>query len=90
MIDDGLREAYGAFRLRAVADVIERWRVEHGVEVDIFDPRPQVAEGSSTDAPAPSGEPIDAARRLLHAAIDRMPIEELNRVHIPVEYYVES
>lgn len=89
-IDGAVHDAYTAHRLSCIARIIEEWKGVNHLEVDIFESRPQARLDESTSHAPPANDPAEAAaRRILHAAIDRMPLEELNRLHVPVEFYLE-
>jgi hypothetical protein len=90
-IDSSLQDAFTAYRLKCIANIIEDWKSAHNLEVDIFQSRPPAQPDESTNQAAQSKDSAEVAvRRMLHAAIDRMPLDELNHLHVPVEFYLES
>lgn len=77
-------------RYQNVQRRIESFLAEHGIEMDIYEPElvsPQVG-GASAEAPVHEAD-LDALRRTLHAAIDRMPRAELLKISVPLEYLVD-
>jgi hypothetical protein len=84
------RAAWYDHRTRRVTEMLESWKHDHGLSgVDLFEyeraprrpatPRPR-ADRQSKD---------DALRARLHRAIDQMPISELLRLSVPIEYIVD-
>jgi len=79
---------FNDYRLTEVSNHISSWITEHGLQLDIFDPRSTVAEDPQHARVAEDGHAA-RLRRAVHAAVDRMPPEALKALHIPIEFLVE-
>lgn len=78
----GLTHEWREARQQRVVDVMRSWMTEHGVEIPLFteprsDERPVKLASRHSDGDV---------RQALHAAIDRMPLSEMLRLSIPLEY----
>jgi hypothetical protein len=86
--DPAAEQAFVKFRLKAVKTIIEDWRNRNGLDFDMF----ATGRGGRTpvERSTADAEPqLERVRRLIHGAIDRMPLEELNGLRIPLEFMVE-
>jgi hypothetical protein len=73
------------YRASHVLDEIRRWAARHDLQVDVLTTRTRAARPDLVAAV--SGRPDeDAIRQRLKVAIDRMPIHELLRISLPLEY----
>jgi hypothetical protein len=88
-IDAEVRAAFLSYRLSAVSDVIRQWMADNDVQTEILDSSLRAADQDVSGPQKSPAVPLDAVRALIHAAVDRMPLEELNELRVPVEYYVE-
>jgi hypothetical protein len=68
--------------------VIQEWARNHQLDVTVYEaPQPRVAEPAGLFAGTVDDETL---RRRLHEAIDRMPVPELLRLSIPLEYLISQ
>lgn len=84
------RAAWYDHRTSRVTEMLESWKQEHGLsEVDLFEYE-RLPRRSATPRPrADRQSKDDALRARLHRAIDQMPISELLRLSVPIEYVVD-
>lgn len=73
-------------REERVARVIEQWAQAHNVSTPIYEEPLQPAHGEGTLLRATLDEAV--LRAQIHGAIDKMPLAELMRLPIPLEYFV--
>jgi len=86
-IDGSTRQAYNGYRLNEVSTRLEQWAAEHELELDIYEPAPRAESRKDELSATPDDEPL---RQLIHAAVDRMPREALETLHIPVRFFLEQ
>lgn len=89
-IDDRLKHAYNDFRQEKVVEAIEAWRSDHGLEdVRIYtaSTTPDHEDAKERGKSADENVRVEDIRRVVHAAVDRMPLDALNALHVPAEYY---
>jgi hypothetical protein len=75
-----------AERLRRVAEVIRGWASENSLEVQIFQKR-EMPESFATHGDTPEWSTL---RQKVHVAVDRMPVADLLRLSIPIEYIIDE
>lgn len=76
-----------AFRQQRVAAVIEEWAATNRLSLTIFEP------GFQAVLPTPVSvdeQRLSDLRNRLHTAIDRMPLSDLLRLSLPLEYVVDK
>jgi hypothetical protein len=83
-----------AARLAAVLKLLTKWSSEQGLAVDLADgsrSRAETARNQRPTARRPTrrGNAEQLLRERLHQAVDRMPISELLRLPVPLEYTVD-
>lgn len=88
-IEEQQKHSWREYRLHRVTAHISKWEAEHGVSVDALEAAADRPEATEHSQPA-ADETVQRVRAAVHAAIDRMPLEALNRLQVPVEYLVES
>ena len=89
----GVRRPWYEFRTARVMEVLEQWKAEHGLSVELFEQpqrRSRIADRAKRPQAAPRRGPEDAVRSRLHRAIDRMPASELLRISLPIEYLLDT
>lgn len=85
-----LADAWFTQLFRKVADTIQSWGEQNSLEVEFLEPVPRRSLGPPRIA-GPAVGPVSEAkvRERLHAAIERMPLADLLRISLPVEYLIE-
>jgi hypothetical protein len=93
--DSVIRQRWYAYRMAKVLELLEAWKAEHGLDVEFAAPmaprRPKPAADRIREgrAKAASASPDDRIRARVHDAVDRMPLSELLRLSIPIEFLVD-
>lgn len=77
-----------AFRLDRVVEVIERWGADYQIEDPLRVPEPaaRLSTSPSADAVATDSQNDRVLRLKVLRAVERMPISDLKRLSIPVEF----
>jgi hypothetical protein len=88
-IDPAIRQAYTDYRLGEVIRRLDVWAAEHALDVDIYDVVPREGESDAQEQSATVGD-TERLRHLIHAAVDRMPPEALDALHIPARFFLEQ
>lgn len=90
--DPRLASAWNNHRTSQVAERVAAWLNQHGLAVNVWEPRPTGEATQRHTAAASGASPVpvsaDDLRRALHRAIDRMPRTELLRLAVPLEYLI--
>jgi len=90
------RQQWYAARTKRVMDLLTAWSKEHGLDVDFVEAPTRVREKEKPTGgrPAPQRRVArrdreEQLRSRVHAAVDRMPLSDLLRLSLPVEYTIE-
>jgi hypothetical protein len=82
------------FRVDRALEAIRRWMNDHGVDPSVLDTSKLGSTGADTEptrvSDSPAQQKIDQVRLRVLAAVEKMPLAELLRLPIPVEYMIES
>ena len=90
-----VRNAWYAWRTRRVLERLEEWKAEHGKDVELLISRRPIRQPPRSTRPIRKGAPTSAnaeqrLRDRLHQAIDQMPMSELLRLPIPIEFLIDA
>jgi len=91
-VDPATNARWQTERVRHVAEEIEGWASDAGIEPQIFEPSLNSVRVGTTPArrqPAAQSHDDDV-RRKVHAAVERMPLSALYALSIPVEYLIDA
>ena len=84
------RAAWYDHRARRVTEMLESWKEEHGLaEVELFEREHFQRRPAPLRPRADRQSKDDALRARLHRAINQMPVSELLRLSVPIEYIVD-
>ena len=87
--DADVRRAWNRMRTQHVTKLLEEWRAENHLRLALQEPSRRRPRRPSDRPHQAASSRDDLVRRRLHAAIDRMPLADLLRISLPVEYTVE-
>jgi hypothetical protein len=89
-----LLNGWKMFKLERVRDAMRAWMDEHHIDNSIIDETKNrvgpVEQARTETTSSPARSDLERVRSRVRAAIDRMPLTELLRLSIPVEYMIES
>jgi hypothetical protein len=87
-----LAQSWHRFRQARVAAQIAEWSRAKGLELKIMEGEEERRPESPSEVPAEKSEEerVATLRQRVHIAVDRMPLGDLLRLAIPLEYIVDS